>query len=499
MASRADSSGGRSAADDASRGSAIKLGAELVGRLLALATTLLVARVLGVADFGLFAVLSGVAVLVAEVTDLGIQGIAVQALVSGAIPLRALVRTKLRLTAILLIAAGLVALVAPALPLAGPAVPEAWRASAEVLRSRVPLVFPLIVYSALSGWTELLGLALRVRGRRAQEAMTIVTLRASGLILAAAALWSGTGLRGLVWAMALSTLPPLALAAALLGRTTAPASDLRPITAGPEFARTLKAAFPLAVNGGLALLSLRMELFALAFLRGSREAGLFAAALKVVEVVNVVPAAIAAGAMPALTREAAMGTDPVRKRTAATAALLAAPAAAGLILVAPGLVTVLGGDFAPAIAPLRVLAPVLLALFMNTVLLHALVAAGRASRLPVLTAVRVAAAALLALVLIPPLGATGAAAGFLLAELLLLVLAARACGAAGFEVPVVGSLFAALAVTLPMVVVVAVAGAGPIPSIVVGVLTYALTLVVARRLAPRLLPGLLSESAPGGR
>jgi O-antigen/teichoic acid export membrane protein len=71
LASPADRSVPRSAADDASRGSAIKLGAELLGRLLALATTLLVARVLGVSDFGLFAVLSGIAVLVAELSDLG--------------------------------------------------------------------------------------------------------------------------------------------------------------------------------------------------------------------------------------------------------------------------------------------------------------------------------------------------------------------------------------------------------------------------------------------
>jgi O-antigen/teichoic acid export membrane protein len=499
LASPADPSGDRSAADDASRGSAIKLGAELLGRLIALATTLMVARILGVADFGLFAVLSGVAVIVAELSDLGIQGIAVQALVSGTIPLRALVRTKLRLTAALVVAAAFLAVAPQVLAAVVAAAPEAWRPSWEALVRRMPLVFPLVVYSALAGWAELLGLALRVRGRRVQEAVTIVTLRASGLALAAAALLSGRGLGGLVWAMALSTLPPVALAAALLSRTTIPASEMEGQAADPGLGRTLKASFPLAVNGGLAILSLRIELFALALLRGSREAGLFAAALKVVELVNMVPAAIAAGAMPALTREAARGAGPVRQRTAATAALLAAPAAAGVILVAPGLVTVLGGGYAPAAGPLRVLAPALLALFMNTVLLHALVAAGRASRLPVLTAFRVAAASVLAVVLIPRLGATGAAAGFLAAELLLLVLAARACDAAGFEVPVGRSLFAALGVTLPMAAAVAIAGAGPAGSIAVGVVTYALTLVLARRWAPRLLPGLAPEAAPGGR
>jgi hypothetical protein len=179
----------------------------------------------------------------------------------------------------------------------------------------------------------------------------------------------------------------------------------------------------------------------------------------------------------------------VRRRTAGTAALLAAPAAAGVILVAPGLVRVLGEGYAAAATPLRVLAPAILALFMNTVLLHALVAAGRARRLPVLTAARVAAAAVLAAVLIPRFGATGAAAGFLLSELLLLVLAARACGAAGFEVPVGRSLSAALGMTAPMVAAVAIAGISLVESIVVGVVTYVLTLAVASRWAPRLVSG----------
>jgi O-antigen/teichoic acid export membrane protein len=202
--------------------------------------------------------------------------------------------------------------------------------------------------------------------------------------------------------------------------------------------------------------------------------------------------------MPALTREAASGADPVRRRTAATVALVAAPAAAGLVLVAPGVVALLGTGYDAAAAPLRVLAPALLALFMNTVLLHALISAGRARRVPVLTAARVTAATALALVLIPPFGALGAAAGFLLAELLLLMLSTRACAGAGFGVPVGRSLLAALAVTVPMAVAVALVGAGMMASVLLGIGTYGLTLAVARRLAPRLVLGLASEAAPGG-
>jgi O-antigen/teichoic acid export membrane protein len=494
LASPADRSVPRSAADDATRGSAIKLGAELLGRLLALATTLLVARVLGVSDFGLFAVLSGVAVLVAELSDLGLQGIAVQSLVSRALPLSALVQAKARLTAGLLAVAAVTAF-PEALLWSAELVPAAWRPSWEAALRHGPLLFPLVVYSATSNWTELLGIALRVRGRRGHEAATIVTFRAAGLVLVAAALWSGTGLRGLVWALALSALPPLALAFVFLRRTAATAQGAPPPPT--SVGRTLRASSPLAVNGVLAILSLRIELLTLALLRGSREAGLFAAALKVIELMNVLPAAIAAGAMPALTREAASGTDPVRRRTASTVALLAAPAAAGLVLVAPGVVTLLGQGYDAAATPLRILAPALLALFMNTVLLHALIASGRARRVPLLTAVRVAAATGLALALIPRFGAAGAAAGFLLAELLLLALSTRACAGAGFGVPVARPLLAALGVTVPMAAAVAFAGAGTIASVLVGVVTYGLTLMVARRLAPRLIPGTATEAAPG--
>jgi hypothetical protein len=102
-------------------------------------------------------------------------------------------------------------------------------------------------------------------------------------------------------------------------------------------------------------------------------------------------------------------------------ALVAAPAAVGLALVAGGVVNLLYGQpYAEAATPLRLLAAALLPLFMNALLSWAVLARGRASWLPRLTAVRVAAAVAFALSLVPPLGAVGAAAGLALAEWLLL-------------------------------------------------------------------------------
>src|SRR5687767_9258640 len=91
-----------SEADDATRGSAIKLAAEAGGRVLGLATTLVLARGLGVSDFGVFAATSGAAVLVAELANMGLQATAARGLVAGTMGLRPLVRAKAALTAAVL-------------------------------------------------------------------------------------------------------------------------------------------------------------------------------------------------------------------------------------------------------------------------------------------------------------------------------------------------------------------------------------------------------------
>jgi O-antigen/teichoic acid export membrane protein len=470
----------RAEAADATRGSGVRLAAEVGGRALSVATSFLIAVGLGVEAFGVYAALTGVAVILAEAGELGIQGTAQRALVARTFRLRDLVRTKLALGLLLLLLA--------------PAIPLALRAALSVLAPLLPagtsfpaasssglLVVVFVFYFALSGWSELFGVALRARGRRGQEAGLILFLRACGLVAVAIALARASGLSGLAWAHVLSTVPPVLLGALLVLRaygddaTDAPAHGVREV---------LKVSWPLAVNGGLALLSLRVELLVIFGLRGPREAGLFGAALKLVESLNAVPAAISGGAMPALTREALRGSGLVRARTAATVALLAVPGAAGLALLAPGVSALLGAAYADAAAPLRVLAPALVALFMNTVLLHALIAAGRAATLPKLTAVRVAAAAVLALALVPRFGVTGAAAGFLLSELLLGALAWRACAAAGFAVPLAAPRARALAVSLPMAAAVAFFGGGTVAAALVGALVYGATLALAWRVAP---------------
>jgi O-antigen/teichoic acid export membrane protein len=469
-------------ADEATRGSAIKLVAEVLSRLLTLATTILIARSLGVSAFGAFGSLWILAPLFAELAEFGLQATASRALVAGTFSLGAFVRA--RATAFGLVA--VLVLVAVATPLA------------SVVEGMAPpwvqlgVLAVLILYFALSGWGEFLGVALRCRGARVQEGVLLLVLRASGLALAAAALGAGAGFGGLAGALAVSTLPGIAVGAWLLHRHPAAVPG-----AGAPVARVLRAAAPLAVYGGLLLLSPRVEFLVLRWVRGDYETGLFLTALNVLWPLSLVPSAVAAGAMPALTREALAGEGLVRRRTAATLALFAAPATVGLMIVAPVLVPfVFGADFGPAAGWLRIMALALIPMFMNGLVTWALIAAERAGRVPRLVATRIAVAFLLALFLVPRFGATGAAIGFVLAEVLLLGLGLRACSAARFAVPVARPVAVALVASVPMAFAVwGVQDSLPL-ALAVGVLTWAATLAAAWRLLPHLTAQLLGGRAP---
>ena len=211
---------------------------------------------------------------------------------------------------------------------------------------------------------------------------------------------------------------------------------------------------------------------------------------------NVVPNALCAGALPALTREALRGKDPdgpggeataVRRRTAATVALAAVPAAIGLGLVAPALTQLLYKvEDAEISQPLAVLALAVVPLFLNGLLTHALIASDHASVLPRLTVVRVVLAALLAALLVPAVGGMGAALGFVLSELVLVSLGSRASTRARFSVGVARPVLAALFLALPMAAVVwPVRGNLPL-ALLAGAFTYALAVAVGLGISPRL-------------
>jgi O-antigen/teichoic acid export membrane protein len=451
---------GGAAGGDVTRGSAIRLAAEVVSRLLGMATFFLAAVGLGVERFGTLAALAAAAGIVAQGADLGLQGITCPALVSRRFSLATLVRAKLVLTAAVALVAG------GALLLPG----DAW-----------PVFALLLAAATLNGWVEFLGVALRAQGAPLREALVLVALRACTLAFVVLALSRGAGLPGVAWAELGAAVVPVAAAVVLL-------ADTRRVALPPQrVAEALRAAMPLAVNSVLALTSLRLETLVLFVLRGPAESGAFAAALKVVEAAIAVPGAISAGALPALTREALdLRGDVARRRTAHAIALLAVPAGVGLALTAPLLMDLLGAGYLAGAAPLRVLAAALPFMFSSALLLHGLIAAGRADRVPWLTAARLGVAAVLAAPLIALAGVRGGALGFLAGEVVLFVLARRECRRVGFAFPLGTPVRRALVAALPMAALVAAWPGGLVWSALLGAAAYAGTLALGwRRLGGR--------------
>jgi O-antigen/teichoic acid export membrane protein len=474
----------RSEADDATRGSAVRLAAEVASRLVLFATTLLLSRWLGPTLYGLFAKLSAFALLLAEVGELGLSVLASRALVAGTISLRSFVRARLVLLGLVAgVAAAAVRLAPDAWPLLGgsPSGPEEAAAGVGVLLAL------FVGWFALSGWAEFLGVALRCRRARRLEAVLLLFLRASALALTVVALVGGTGLAGVAVALAVSPLPAIALGASFLRRT--------PASPAPDASATavLRESAPLAVYAALLLLSPRVEFFVLTFVRPDREVGLFAAALLPVWFLAMVPGAITAGAMPALTREAVGRVgDEVRRRTSGTLALLGVAAGAGLALLArpvAGLLLQSGSspaDYAGTAGPLRIMAAAVPAMFLNALVAAALNASSRAGWLPRLIVVRVGVAFALATALVPRFGGAGAALGLACAEWILLVAGRAASRRAAFAVPVLGPLAAALAVGVPMALAVNGVREHLVAGVAVGALTWVATLAAAQRLAPAL-------------
>ena len=231
-------------ARDATRGSAIKLVAEVASRLLGLATTLLLIRGLGATDFGAFGRLSVIALLLAELggaraADAGVAG-----------PRRGDAVAR---------GAGAGAAGAAAVLVGGRS--RGWAVA--------PTLSPLVLWFALSGWGEFLGVALRCRGERVAEALLLLCLR--GVRPRRRGGGARLGRRASRRSRGRSCCRPPPRSRSARGCSGAPR---RPTAGGDaRVAAVMSEALPLAIHGGLVLLSPRVEFLVLSLLRGDREIG----------------------------------------------------------------------------------------------------------------------------------------------------------------------------------------------------------------------------------
>lgn len=420
----AESTSRAASARDASLGSAIRLAAEIVVRVSSIVATLWLTRSMGVETFGAFVLALSIGLIVAELCDLGLNAIVVPLLVRGPRNLRIIYRMKAAMTGAVIGASVLL------IPLA-----------ARVSGLPVPVLALCTLHFLGATWIEMTGTALRGLGRRGEEAALLLVFRFALVTLVIGAPF-GLTLPGAALAYAVAVVPASLLALLLIAARWRSVGEAGMAVSFHGIARQ---AAPMGVNSYLAIFSTRVELFLLQTFAGAQVVGLFGGALRIVESLLTLPAAIAAGALPAVSRDAVRGARGAAQRMLGLVIWLGVPSALGLALCAPGVLNILGPGFVEGAPALRVLSLALLLCFSNAALFHILIAAGETAVIPRFSAMRVGAAAALGLLAIPPMGLLGAAFSFTAAELALFaVLVRRTRRHAAIEVgrPIVSALVA---------------------------------------------------------
>lgn len=247
--------------------------------------------------------------------------------------------------------------------------------------------------------------AAEVAGRAVTLALVLVlAVRGSGGVLA----FVGAFVAGAIITLAVN-LRALARHLPLFQRTAGPRPPL------PSLWSIAKETLPLGVLLILWMVVFRADSVLLAALRPAEDLGWYALPYKILESLLFFPAMIGGLLFPALARRSAAAAEPVDFQETVRAAtslflLLVLPAVGILFLLAPGIITLLGGDaFTPSVPILRILALALGALFFGNLYGNAAIALG-AQRPLLWTALFLAVGNILVnLVVIPRFSFRGAA------------------------------------------------------------------------------------------
>ena len=190
------------------------------------------------------------------------------------------------------------------------------------------------------------------------------------LALVLAAFATDRGFNAVVIAYVTGSVFTFAIVAAAAARQV----SLRPIFATEYWSTLVRGSLAIGIATGLLLSYYRVDAVLVALYRDSREAGLYGAAFKFVEIAEVLVAAIGVSVFPSLARLVATNDARIRgalQRSLEVVVALGTPIVVGTWLVADELVTLTAGEeFAPAASALRLLMPYLALLFLSGILIR---------------------------------------------------------------------------------------------------------------------------------
>jgi O-antigen/teichoic acid export membrane protein len=194
--------------------------------------------------------------------------------------------------------------------------------------------------------------------------------RALTLLLILAAFATDRGFTAVVVAYVIGAAVSFALAFAAATRQI----SLRPLIVTDYWATLVRRSLAIGIATGLFMSYYRVDTVLVALFRDSREAGLYGAAFKFVEISEVLVAAIGITVFPSFARLIATGDARIAgalQRSLEVVVAFGAPILVGTLLVADDLVTVTAGEeFAPAASALRLLVPYLALLFVSAILIR---------------------------------------------------------------------------------------------------------------------------------
>ncbi len=378
------------------RGGALRTLSYFAAMLLSLASVPFMTRHLGTVDYGYFVAVSSIIFIIGGFTEAGLTNLGIReySVLDGEARdrfLRELVGLRLALTVIGVLVATAFAWVTGARPVV---VQGTFVAGVGLLLTLTQQTYMVSLTARLRfGWVSALELI-----KHATISVGIVALVLAGASLLPFFFTSVAG--GLI--MLACTLLVLRTESALL-----PAYDRA------RWKRMLRDVAPYALAAAVGLIYFRLAIILMSYIAPESETGIYGAAYRVVETVGVIPWLVISAGFPILARAARDDAGRLRyalQRLFDVSALMGTLISMCVAIGAPFAIEVVAGPkFAASVGVLRLQALSLVTAFLVATWSFALLSLKRYAALLIPNAAAAIAAGVLTLVLVPGLGAKGAA------------------------------------------------------------------------------------------
>lgn len=262
---------------------AISIGSRL---LTGLVVFILLARLWGPEDFGLFSFIFSAATLLAIIVDFGFAGYLLRELGAEPAHAGALIKSalwaKLSLVLVFLGVAGLLLL------------------ALSSTTAPLELALPLLLAALTLSFADFFVAPMRALGRYDAETVIVTLANAIQFVLAGGVAWLGGTIIDVAWSFVLSRLIYLAAAVVTLRRIMPTLSLRRHGAASPI--TTLKHVWPYGIDGALTTALGQLDVVAVRVLYGTQAVGLYVAGQKIVQGVSALAPVVGNVMIPKLSR-----------------------------------------------------------------------------------------------------------------------------------------------------------------------------------------------------